>query len=365
MMKIIRVLPLFLALIGSSVTGVAMADCNFTQGGKIVSTMPLQGGNITVGRDVPLGTEVFRQTFRASTLVKVTCDLGVYSITSTRSLTMTPLPLSSWSGTPYSGRVYESGVPGIGVALWYAGNAFPYISTLANCGGGTNNCVWNLQNSLSFDVSLIKIGEVSAGTIQGSQLPSMQQDYTTSNTVQLEQVGISGSINVVSRTCDTPDVTVEMGSHKTSEFSGVGSSTPWQDFSIRLNNCPAFYGMYSGSAGPDWTSDGTIAMGVSNANIIKLRIDPTQTAIDPAQGILVIDSGARGDPLAATGIGVQMADSTSSPVPLATLLGSGITPQATDGASYSIPLRARYIQTTDTVTPGPANATAIFTINYQ
>lgn len=366
MMKIKQVLPLYLALIGSSVTGTAMADCNFDDGySALIRTMSLQGGNITVGRDIPLGTEVFRQTFMASPGVNLSCSGGAYNIETRRGLPVTPLPLSSWTGSPYGGKVYQTGVPGLGVAIWFSGNALPSSTNQTNCSAGPGDCNWNLQYTLAFDVSFIKIGEVSPGTILGSQLPTMNSQYVSSNALEIERVNMSGSLNVVARTCDTPDVTVEMGSHKTSEFSGAGSSTSWKDFSILLNNCPAFYGTYGGVAGPDWYSDGTVIMGGSNANIIKLRLDPTQAAIDPAQGILAINSSAPGDGTAATGIGLQMADNTSSPVALATILGSGITPQAIDGASYSIPLKARYIQTADAVTPGPANATAIFTINYQ
>jgi type 1 fimbria pilin len=49
---------------------------------------------------------------------------------------------------------------------------------------------------------------------------------------------------------------------------------------------------------------------------------------------------------------------------LATLRASGITPRTDEGASYVIPLKARYIQTESSITAGPANATATFTINY-
>ncbi|WLI32614.1 fimbrial protein [Pseudomonas sp. FP818] len=40
-------------------------------------------------------------------------------------------------------------------------------------------------------------------------------------------------------------------------------------------------------------------------------------------------------------------------------------PCAPTRGSYTIPLRARYLQTASKVTPGPANASATFTIIYQ
>lgn len=39
------------------------ADSNPVGNRGVVVTMPLSGGNLTVGRDVPLGAEVYRQTF--------------------------------------------------------------------------------------------------------------------------------------------------------------------------------------------------------------------------------------------------------------------------------------------------------------
>jgi type 1 fimbria pilin len=55
---------------------------------------------------------------------------------------------------------------------------------------------------------------------------------------------------------------------------------------------------------------------------------------------------------------------TGTPVPLATLQSSGLTLSASE-SSHSIPLRARYLQTGASVTQGPANASATFTISYE
>lgn len=365
-MKMMRVLKLSATMLGlSSVAGTAMADCNFFEGtSTMIRTMPLLGGNITVGRDVPLGTEVYRQTFSPSTAVKIACSPGLYNIETRRGLPVLPLPLSSWSGTPWSGHVYQSGVPGIGVAIWYAGTALPFSGNSTNCGGGTATCNITIQGTMAFDVSFIKIGDVSPGTVQGSQLPTVDQKWVSSNTLDVSRVNFSGSINVVSRTCETPDVTVPMGTHLTNEFSGLNSFTPWKDFSIALNNCPAFYGTHRGG-GPRWGSDGTVTGRTPNANVLMLRLDATRPAINPALGILSLNPSAPGDTVEATGVGVQVANNSGTPWSLTSMLSSGITPQALEGGSYTIALKARYIQTGGSVTAGPANASAVFTLNYQ
>ncbi|MBU4632848.1 fimbrial protein [Pseudomonas chlororaphis] len=365
-MKMKRALKAGAAVLAlSSLTGLAMADCNFIDGtSTMVRTMPLLGGNITVGRDVPLGTEVYRQTFSPSTTVNISCSAGLYNIETRRGLPVLPLPLSSWAGTPWGGHVYQSGVPGIGVAIWYSGTPLPFTGNGTNCGGGTASCNYYIRPTMAFDLSLIKIGDVSPGTIQGSQLPTVDQKWVASNTVELSRVNFSGSMNVVSRTCDTPDVAVAMGTHMTHEFSGLNSSTPWKDFVIKLNNCPAFHGTQRGG-GPRWGSDGTVTPRTPNANVLMLRLDATRPAINPSLGILSLNPSAPGDAVAATGVGVQVADSHGGALPLATLRPSGITPSATEGKSYQIDLKARYIQTAGSVTAGPANASAVFTINYQ
>lgn len=354
------------AVVGLSlVASVAMANCNYSSTpGSLVATQPLLGGNLTVGRDVPLGAEIYRQTFTSAVNYTIACSAGIYNIETRRSLPVTPLALSSWAGTPYGGHVYQTGVPGIGVAIWFAGTPLPSSSNVANCGGGTSGCNLNITGALSFDMSFIKIGNVSPGTIQGSSLPTMTQSRVSSNNLAVQRVNFSGSINIVSRTCSTPDVNVPMGSHMLSEFSGPNTFTQWKDFSIALNNCPAFNGYYQAS-GPRWASDGTVSnLDSRKNNVLQVRLDPTRTPLNASLGILSLNPSAPGDDPAATGVGVQVADSHATPMPLSTLRASGITTRAEEGASYSIPLKARYLQTESSITAGPANATATFTINY-
>lgn len=192
----------------------------------------------------------------------------------------------------------------------------------------------------------------------------MAQSRITSNNVEIQRVGFSGSIFIVSRTCSTPDVAVPMGTHMTSEFSGRNTFTPWKDFSIALNNCPAFRGYYQ-DIGPHWASNGMASnLTMRKNNVLQVRLDPTRAAITPNLGIMSLNPSAPGEDPAATGVGLQVADSIGTPLPLATLRASGITPRTVEDASYTIPLKARYIQTGDNITAGPANATATFTINY-
>ncbi|HCT05217.1 MAG TPA: fimbrial protein [Pseudomonas sp.] len=371
MKYVLAILACVLSVFGSQVSFAAVcrfSDDNPLGNRGVTATMPLLGTNITVGRDVPLGAEVYRQTFAPASVIRATCnDISTYAI-ERNFFTRTPMPLSSWSSGPYAGKIYESGVPGIGIVVTHGNDAVPYDWNWMNCTNWTVTCIVSMgTGTLSFTVLFIKTGPVSAGVVNGSNIPSPGRNLITDLTMDMIRLNFSGSINIVSRTCATPDVAVPMGSHQLSEFSGRNTFTPWKDFSIALNNCPAFNGYYQ-SSGPTWTSDGGSGL-VGNldsrkSNVLRVRIDPTLAAVNPTQGILNVNPSAPGDSPAATGVGVQVADSHGTPLPLATLRASGITPRADEGASYSIPLKARYIQTEDRITAGPANATATFTIDY-
>lgn len=86
----------------SLAAGVAMADCTYLapNNGSIVRTQPLLGGNLTVGRDVPLGAEIYRQTFTLAGNYAISCSAGLYNIETRRLLPVTPLPLSVGRGRP-------------------------------------------------------------------------------------------------------------------------------------------------------------------------------------------------------------------------------------------------------------------------
>lgn len=227
-----------------------------------------------------------------------------------------------------------------------------------------------MDGPANFELILIKIGDVTPGVLVGSTLPivSLFGNFGDAR-VNGFKMGISGTIQIVSKTCSTPDVSVPMGTHLVNKFTGLNSSTGWTDFSIALNDCPAFHGTFS-RTGPSWTSQsgnqpsGTGTSGTRENNTLQYRIDPARAAINAGNGVLSLDPSAAGNAPAATGIGIQVATSNGIALPLATNRNAGLTLRNSE-SSYSIPLRARYLQTAAKVTPGPANASATFTITYQ
>lgn len=368
--KVSLYLKWILALVIGMLATAANATCSYraenpygSGPADLVATLNVSA--LTVGRDVPDGTVLYRQTVRTmTTLINCRNDGAIATVQHKYWLTGTPQPISNWNGDPFPGRIYQTGVPGIGVALWYSGNAFPYTRSITNCGFIGGGCDINGADS-NFEISLVKIGPVSPGLVQGANLPRMQYDLVTDNTLPIMRARFIGNIQIVAQTCTTPNVTVALGSHKVSDFSGAGSGTPYRNFFIELRNCPAFHGV---SASLINTHNGIGSVESSrtiNANVIGISLTPLNGVVASQRGTIQLGSGRPGS-LTATGIGVQLFRSLDGFLQFDTLLASGISPSGSSGASYTIPMQARYVQTgTATPTPGPANASVIFTINYQ
>lgn len=370
MKKIVITLSFILATISQS----AIAICWFEQGEPAVNhSMVLQVGNITVAKDLPLGGEVYRQRLTSNTSAVLICNPNpIFRITSV--LPTTPMRLANWGTGVYAGKVYETGVEGLGVVIVFndqgTDRVIPIIPSINTCRTLPGRCEFRLNSRDNYEVRLIKIANtVGSGTISGNNLPTAELGLTNDAVNYVfSRISFSGNINVVSRTCQTPDVEVDLGAHKVSEFTQTGSATPWKDFFITLDNCPAFHGFYPGALGRPASNQGNVAVntvGARQSNLISVSLASTVPAINADQGILALNATGAGAAGSATGVGVQIANGAGVPVRLNQWIASGINPQPVDGMSYSIPLKARYLRTPGPVGAGRAHATAQFTINYQ
>ncbi|MBM1020178.1 hypothetical protein DA103_11625 [Enterobacter cloacae] len=340
----------------------AMATCAFTSDSpiqkEVIASIPLSVGNITAGAEIPNGTVLYRQTYRPGySNAATSCTDRIYD---TQFLyTSTPKPLSSWNGSPYGGKVYETGVPGIGVAFWRSGDAFPKVFG-GGCSGSSNCIIAN--GLLTWDISLIKIGNITPGTILGSNLPCMNESLGNVNSpVSLLKACFSGTINVVSRTCTTPDVTVNMSKHDISVFRATGSTTEWVDASIKLTDCPVFYGTADDGDKNSWSENGTISIGAVTANKLGVTLTPNTSVLQSSNGVFALSESAD----SASGIGIQLAYGTSaSQTPVTFLQEKRYTMTLGSSGSVNIPLVARYIQTESRAQPGKANSAVTFLISY-
>lgn len=331
-----------LAMLGSF-SSIASANCSYANGTSATTLLvPLQG-TVTVGRDVPIGQEIYRTYAFSSAEVDISCSGG--EPISYKYITL-PYPKAAYTDPKWGNNAYQTNVPGVGVVGWAADKAMPaqYDTTPSSI---------YLIHRHYYYFSFIKIGPVGAGTISAANLPTLQY-VAGNNQLIVQNGGASGSFSIVARTCTTPDVTVDMGTHFTNELKGVGTSTPSVDASFTLHSCPAFYGYPSITA-----NNGSIGSGSLGPNSVDYKLDPTTSVIDGNNGIFALASGG------ATGMGIQLLNSSDAPIKLSTRQASGLTLTTVDGASYTVPLKARYYQTAGTVTAGQANSAITVTLYYN
>lgn len=340
-------------------------------------TMALNVGSLSVPRDAPIGTRLYIQEFHQA-------GEGVtFSCTTDRASPVNRYNVFSVNGLGskvdfnmggYAGKVYATGVPGIGVSWWSGENTPGAVGagtgTLgivpSGCTGTGNSCqTASLKLNPRVAVVLIKTGPVGTGTVRGSDFGRLVYSTVveTSTAFSIAEVGVTGSINVVAMTCNTPNVTVPLGSHKTSAFTGTGSATPQVNFKIDVTNCPGFPGYYgnpSAGAIPAASQSAVTNVGTRVPNTVSFRVDPVYTAIDAANGVLSLTPGTG----VATGVGVQLFTLSGAIQPLSQNRILDLSPAASD-TGFSVNLSARYLQTADTVTAGSANAVANYTLIYQ
>lgn len=375
----------------------AAVNCiNLSANPSFNGTMQLQISTLSVPRDTPVGTRIYLQNFeQAAAGTVVQCDTTSAALTPVLNLQSVGSNTGFNQGF-YGGKIYETGVPGIGVA-WFAGMVGPAgfgavgtaqttAATIAGCTASTvagapppGSCRSGLLKfSSSASMVLIKTGPVGTGTINGGALGEMvlRGIFGDSAPMPIGTLGLRGRINVVSQTCQTPDVTVPMGSYKTSSLTGVGSVTPQVKFVISLTGCPAFAGYYSKPDCPSCTppvfniptasETAQTRQGNLTANTLSIQVDPLTTPVNAANGVLSLTTGsdATGHPMA-TGVGVQLLDSSGAPRALSTRQQVSGQLSASPNSSINISLGARYLQTANTVTPGKANAVATYTIVYE
>lgn len=126
---------------------------------------------------------------------------------------------------------------------------------------------------------------------------------------------------------------VQLGKVSKTVFTGAGSTSTLTKFDIQLKNCPE-----------------TVTSAAINFGGTPDADNNTTLAVTP-------------DANAATGVAVQLLDSSDQPVNLYT--PSQQYPLTSGSTVNDLEFGARYIQTQAAVTAGPANAVSTFTVIYN
>ncbi|WP_426617182.1 fimbrial protein [Raoultella sp. R2A007] len=322
---------------------------------------------------MPLGTVLYGGTISAPIELHLKCSSPTPESGSVKwmlGLESVNFPLSSWSGSPFGGQIYETNIPGVGIAVWYAGKAVTKespVMAFENLITTTENQAFYFGMSSIFDISLMKIGNTPPGnyTIDSSSFPSMVKYYEAGSNMAgnfpiiARRYQLSGSINVSARTCTTPDVKVPLGTHSASVFSAA-DGTPWVDASIRLTDCPVFSGYHSAYSRVNLAT-GDIPPTTNNQ--ISISLAPVNGIFDAENGVINItpsDESARG-------VGIQIAHGTPgtpSPEPFAFNRPSVVNLPKTGDSTITYPLVARYVKTSSAFSSGKADGRVTFTVNY-
>lgn len=125
---------------------------------------------------------------------------------------------------------------------------------------------------------------------------------------------------------------VDLGKVNKTAFTGAGSTASATKFTLKLKDCPV--------------------------SIKSTTVKFDGTAYDGDDSVLALteETGV------ATGVGIQLSDNTQAVLPLFTASKNyALQPTIVNDLDFY----ARYIAKADTVTAGPANSVATFTMNYN
>ncbi len=232
-------------------------------------------------------------------------------------------------------QVYDTPLAGVGV----------YIGIIR--GEGTN-VIWpfdepfaspvtsgttgpRIQVDLIKTASVVEAGVINMGLIYeeyaqnllGPGLQPMTAIYLNNVTI------VTGGCSVATQSLSIP---VSLGLTPQTDFTGVDTFSQSIPFNIELVDCPP------------------------TTNNVKITLSDTSGGLSPNKpGVLALIPGG------ATGVGIQLLDATNTPITLDAEWGVG----QTAGTNFLFQLKARYYQTEATMTTGPANSTANFTMTYD
>jgi Fimbrial protein. len=341
------------------------------RGNPVNYTIPLSGA-VSVGADSPNGTVIYKGLIQQSTAPSYNCTAGTQWLDEQfLNILSSPLPLANWNGSPFSGAVYETNLPGVGIALW--SELKPTNAVTTNnpvlVWSGTRIDQTNIPVRLVLGYSLIKTGTITPGTVTGISLPTFGISLKLTPAMsgfpwQAVTYNFGGGISIVANTCETPDVNVNLGRWNLSEFGAIGKATKWVDSSIVLRNCPEFSGYYSTNAVRKYTDGGSDAAPARDANSLAVTLTPVGQIIDEGKSIMAVTPGKD----SALGVGIQVGYERSGGAGIIGAAGFNkaisFTPPTGGTPSFTLPIRARLIQTDYFMTPGRADGKVTFTINY-
>ena len=321
-----------------ALSGQCLAWCMIGTARTDVLTLP----DIGIPANATVGTKLKTVTISTPGMSTYSCTAyaPVYTMLKYAGITGTAVTAA---GLPAG--VYSTNVAGIGVRV--VGNGM-LASTAAVGSGGVVVGSYPTYSSRSFSgftLELYKTGDIGSGDLSfpGSLVEAWV--HTSSNSTSgggvYRTLKVSNSAKIKTLGCETPSLTVDLGKHAKSDFSGVGSTSTPKTFNFAVYNCDR------------------------DMNAVKYTFNP-------ASGITLEESGTANQHLsvktgtgAATGIGVQVLYDNDTLVPFGTPTALNPPYNKLAGGDYKVAMKARYIQTAASISAGRADSALEFTMTYE
>ncbi|KAK44798.1 adhesin 20K [Caballeronia jiangsuensis] len=308
-------------LLASCLQAVAAGTITFPSYGAMpVLSFP---ATLSASRDAPVGTVLNSKAGNAGLAASgLTCDVQ-------KDATVSGILV------PGSTNVYQTGVPGIGVRFYMTSGwkgswvSVPVSQTLTQPNGTTAHYT---------RADLVVTGPVGSGAI--ATWPSMTVRFTGSciATVTATQY-LTGSVAMTSNTCSvtTPSLDFALPKALTKDLVAPGATT----------------------------GDTTESLGLNCAAGVKVAVTLSD-AVSPQNRSTTLSLAPESS---ASGIGLQILHGTTQvafgPDSAVANNTNQWTAGTASGGAMQVPLTARYVRTTDTLTPGSVKGKATFTMSYQ
>ena len=290
--------------------------------------------SISVSTTLPVGATIpgTEQTVHVSGSCHDTLDRG---------LPIVSCYYGTGSEIPGLTGVYDSGVEGIGVALMNDKG-----QRITGAGGVTCNSSSTPLGYVSDDVrqtfdfsvtlELVKTSEmVKSGDLSEAQTRFGVGVFQHEGIGEPNTISYSGDVNLKIVTCSVSprNLTIDLGDFPVSDFTGVGTLSSHAKVFNATVNC-------NSTVQPEVKISSANGYESGLSGVLKLT---QQTGM-------------------ATGVGVRMMfDGNIATFDKYVPTSS----EAVENQTLDIPFQARYIQTSDEVTPGPANTVATITLAYK
>lgn len=332
---------IFLSLSFLSVNAMAQAGCfplatSVTNDGK--NYFILEPDNFGVGIELPSNIDSIAIGEKINKTPMVIYPRVINKRQSAAPATLTCLPPYSriqYKGIGGGNGLYASNVQGVGLRMRIAGSGVPANITNISADLFT---VQELRSS-PIEIDFIKTGPISK-VLDDLKLNGVFLELTLDDRLAAQYRFNGITLTPTNPTCTvvSDNITVPLGTHPTTRFTGLGTTTDKVPFSIRL----------SCSGGDPNTQ-------------VKPFVTLSGTTDTQYPSVLAL-TGSQ-----VSGVGVEvLRNGTAQGFGAANRWQAGTVSQGT--ANFQIDLEARYRQIRDAVAvsgDGSANASATFTIDYQ